>query len=165
MRLNLKLVRASQFLQQFKLDVWYKPGKEHIILDVLSQLVSANTRHPDPLHSELDILFTYNTTLVEIHPALVSQILAGYKEDPWWARLQLQIQTNSDLGVDIATLLFVIGSTPPTDTDFYLTPRPDGDENLLLSPMPTEQIPEGLPVPDKSKLLYHINRLTNVHRL
>ena len=72
MKLNLRLVRAFQFLHQFKLDVWQKPGKEHIIPDTLSRLANANTQHPDPLHSKLDTLFTYNTTLVEMHPALVS---------------------------------------------------------------------------------------------
>ena len=82
MRLNLRLVRASQFLQQFKLDVCHKPGKKHIILDALSRLASTNTRHSDPQHSELDALFTYNTTLVEIYLALVSRILAGYEADP-----------------------------------------------------------------------------------
>lgn len=77
MRLNLRLVRASQFLQQFRLDVCHKPGKEHIVPDALSRLASAN-KYPDPQHSEPDTLFTYNITLVEMHPALVSQILAGY---------------------------------------------------------------------------------------
>ncbi len=66
MRLNLRLVRASQFLQQFKLDIRHKPGKEHIIPDALSRLTSANTGHADLHHSELDALFTYNTTLVAL---------------------------------------------------------------------------------------------------
>ena len=43
MRLNLRLVRASQFLQQFKLDVRHKSGKEHIVPDALSRLASAIT--------------------------------------------------------------------------------------------------------------------------
>ena len=83
MRLNLRLMRASQFLQQFKLDVRHKPGKKHIVPDVLSHLASTNTGHADPYHSELDILFAYSTTLVELHPTLISQILAGYNADPW----------------------------------------------------------------------------------
>lgn len=70
MRLNLRLVRASQFLQQFKLEVRHKSGKEHIVPDALNRLASAN-RHQDPQHSELDALFIYNTMLVEMHPALV----------------------------------------------------------------------------------------------
>ena len=165
MRLNLRFVQASQFLQQFKLDICHKPGKNHIIPNALSRLASANTRYLEPQHSELDALFTYNTMLVKIHLALVSQILVGYKADPWWARLQQQVQANSNLGADAATLLFVIGSTPPTDSNPYLTPRPNGNEEPLPSSMPFGEIPEGLPAPDKSKLFYHIDRLTNVHRL
>lgn len=83
MRLNLRLVRASQFLQQFKLDVRHKPGKEHIIPDALSRLASANSPPTDARHSELDALFVYNTTLIEIHLTLVSRILAGYDADSW----------------------------------------------------------------------------------
>lgn len=81
MRLNLRLVRASQFLQQFKLDVCHKPGKEHIIPDALSQLASVNIGQADPSYSELDVLFIYNTTLIEIHPKLISRILARYEAD------------------------------------------------------------------------------------
>ncbi len=164
MRLNLRLVRASQFLQQFKLDVRHKPGKEHIIPDALSRLASTNTCHPDPQHLELDAYFTYNATLVEIHPVLVSRILAGYGVDPWWARLHQQVRANANLGADAAILPFVIGSTPTTDSDPYLGPWPDGKDPLPTS-IPSGVISEELPVPDKSQLLYHINRLTNVHRL
>lgn len=88
MKFNPRRVRVSQFLRQFKLNVRHKPGKKHIISDALSRLASANTCQSDSQYSELDALFIYNPTLVEIHPALVSQILAGYKADPWWARLQ-----------------------------------------------------------------------------
>lgn len=83
MRLNLRLVRAFQFLQQFKLEVRHKPGKEHIIPDALSRLASSNRGHADPQYSELNALFTYSTTLVELHPTLISRILAGYEADPW----------------------------------------------------------------------------------
>lgn len=43
MQMNLSLVRASQFLCQFNLDVRYKPGKENIAPDALSRLASTNT--------------------------------------------------------------------------------------------------------------------------
>ena len=131
----------------------------------MSRLANANTQHPDPQHLELDALFTYNTTLVEMHPTLVSQILADYQTDPWWARLHQQIQANDELGADAATLPFVINSTPPADSDPYLTSRPAGDEDLPPSFADVDQTPEGLPALDKSKLLYHVNRITNVYRL
>lgn len=82
MRLNLRLIRASQFLQQSKLNVRHKPGKDHFILDTLSCLTSANTGHADPQHFEFDALFIYSIKLIEIYLVLISQILAGYKTGP-----------------------------------------------------------------------------------
>lgn len=81
-KLNLQLVKAFQFLQQFKLDVCYKPDKKHIILDTLSRLASSNISIADFFYLELDTLYVYNTTLIKIHPNLVFQILAGYNSDP-----------------------------------------------------------------------------------
>lgn len=87
MRLNLRLVRVFQFLQQFKLKVRHKLGKEHIIPNTLSHLASFNTGYTDSQHSELDTLFTYSTMLVKLYPTLISRILASYEADPWWAQL------------------------------------------------------------------------------
>lgn len=134
MRLNLQLVRASQFLQQFKLDVRYKPGKKYIILDALSQLANANIGQADPFYLELNALFIYNTTLVKICPELISSILAGYKANNYWLRLQRQIQVNEDLGVNKLSLLFMLSLIPLTNTDPYLTPRPENEAKVLLAP-------------------------------
>lgn len=82
MRINLRLVRASQFLQQFKLDIRHKPGKEHIIPDPLRHLASANSPLTDARHSELDALFVYNTMLIKVNLTLVFRILASYDADP-----------------------------------------------------------------------------------
>ena len=165
MRLNLRLMRASQFFQQFKLEVRHKPGKEHIIPDALSRFVSSNTGHADPQHSELDALFTYSTTLVKLYPTLISRILAGYEADLWWARLQWQIQSNDELGADAATLPFVIGSTLSTDSNPYMAPQPEEEEYLQPNILPALEGPECLLRHDKAKLLYQVNRLTNVHCL
>ena len=81
--MNLRLVRASQFLQQFRLDVRHKPCKGQIIPDALSCLASTNVGCANASHSELDALFTYNTTLIEIHPNLISRILVGYEDDKY----------------------------------------------------------------------------------
>lgn len=167
MRLNLRLVRALQFLQQFKLDVRHKPGKEHIVSDALSRLASANSPSTDTRYSELDALFLYNTTLVKIHPTQVSRILAGYDADPWWAQLWLQIQRNNSLGTDAATLPFVLGFGPPTDADPYMEPQPEGIDSSVTDAFSIQHGPaiDDLPAPDKSKLLYHVNKLTGVYRL
>ncbi len=59
-------------------------------------------------------------------------------------------------------LPFAIGSTPPTYSDPYLSLRPDGAEEPHPDYVPVTGISEGLPRPDKTKLLYLVNRLTNV---
>ncbi|KAJ6015806.1 hypothetical protein N7540_010397 [Penicillium herquei] len=40
--LNLRLIRASQYIQQFNLKVFHRPGKSNKIADALSRLPSAN---------------------------------------------------------------------------------------------------------------------------
>lgn len=136
---------ASQFLQQFKLDVRYKPGKKQIFPDSMSCLGSANTGYADPHHSELDALFTYSTTLVKVHPALISQILAHYKADLSWTWLLQQIQANNNYGANAIILLFVIGSTLPTDSNSYLSPWSDGDEELFFGYIPAPKTSKNCP--------------------
>ncbi|KAJ5737778.1 uncharacterized protein N7483_002903 [Penicillium malachiteum] len=45
--LNLRLIRASQYIQQFNLKVFHRPGKSNKIADALSRLPSANSPHED----------------------------------------------------------------------------------------------------------------------
>lgn len=91
MKMNLHLVRSSQFLQQLKMNVQHKLSKEHIIRDTLSCLASTNVGCVDPSYSELNTLFMYNMTLVKIHPGLVLRILADYEDNKYWARLHHQV--------------------------------------------------------------------------
>lgn len=78
MMINVCLVKVSQFLRHFRLVVRHKPGKEHIIPDVLSRLASANNTICNNEYFELDSLFTYHITLMEINLDLVKCILDGY---------------------------------------------------------------------------------------
>ena len=88
-QMNVCLVRASQFLRQFRLVVRHKPGKKHILLDALSRLASANTNLPsqDPAYSELDAFFVYNATLVAMNEDLARRIIESYESDPWWVKI------------------------------------------------------------------------------
>lgn len=79
--MNVYLVRASQFLQQFCLVVRHMPEKEHIILDVLNKLVSAKCARHNDHYFKFDALFIYYTTLMEISPKLVEHIFDGYLAD------------------------------------------------------------------------------------
>ena len=125
--INVRLVRALQFLcQLFKLEIRHKLDKEHIVFDALSHLVSANTNLPslDPEYSELDALYTYTTTLVNIHSDLIKRIINAYKVDECWSKLLRQVKDNEALAVGKAILSFVKRIPIRTDSYLYFTPRP-----------------------------------------
>lgn len=69
--------------------------------------------------------------------------------------------------MDTAALPFVLGFLPLIDADPYMSPRPKGDESPIINTFSIQCRPaiNELPASDKSKLLYHVNKLTNVHRL
>lgn len=60
-----------------------KLKKEHIILDALSRLASANHVEDNKVYFELNALFIYHATLVEISLNLIKRILNGYLADNW----------------------------------------------------------------------------------
>lgn len=78
MRINVRLVRASQFFRKFDLIICHKLGKEHIILDTLSRLASTKRLSQNPEYAKLDVLFVYHMILVRINSDLVKCILNGY---------------------------------------------------------------------------------------
>lgn len=82
MHINVRLVNILQFFCQFsKLEICHKLGKEYIIPDVLYCITNTNTNllSFDPEFSEIDVLFTYTTTSVDIHPNSIKRIINGYK--------------------------------------------------------------------------------------
>ena len=120
-RLNLRLVRASQYLQRFELDVRHKLGKRNVIPDALSRLASTNDTHTAPPdHAELDALYTYTTTLVGMSEDFKRRITEGYQADPSWTKI-LDVLYDNERSEDAARLSFVLGeddddTTVPHDT-------------------------------------------------
>lgn len=100
-------------------------------------MASTNTTLPsrNPNYSELDALFTYSTTLIDIHPDLVQKIVTGYKKDAWWAKIFYQVQENKKLGLDQALLPFVRGDVCPVDSDPYYLPRPEQPPLVSKTPV------------------------------
>ncbi len=125
---NIRMVRASRFIRKFsKLEIRHKPVKDHIVTDTLSRLASPNTNIPslNPEYSELDVLFTYTTTLIDIHPNLIKRIIDSYKANEWWSKLLRHVEDNEALGGDKAILTFVKEIPMPTDSELYFTPWPE----------------------------------------
>ena len=168
--MNVRLARASQILQQFCLVVRHKPGKEHIIPDALSRLTSANRAGHDKVYSELDALFTYHATLVEISPDLIKRILDGYLADDWWVKVRKQLLANDNLGPDKAILPFMFASAePPSSADPYFLPRPEPQDHTtkLTVPGHASDPPASEPARQAggAQLIYHLDRVTGVRRL
>lgn len=84
-RLNLRLIRASQYLSQFDIDVKYRPGKIHLVPDALSRLLRDTTTPPNiSLLDELTIPeaeFAFTVTLVEMSPDFQTRLLTAYAND------------------------------------------------------------------------------------
>jgi len=89
-KLNLRLVRASEYLQRFQLKIQYKSGKTNIIPDALFRLPSSNNVHErlasreyQPESDELILealqanvsTTTYAETLVKVSPKLQQQLI------------------------------------------------------------------------------------------
>ena len=68
-------------MRLFNLDVRYKPGKEYIVLDILSRLASTNTGDLPDDYLELDCL-TYIVSTIIIKDDLRRRIKDGYEKDP-----------------------------------------------------------------------------------
>lgn len=89
MRMNVRFIKASQFLSQFLLKIQHKPGHLNVIPDALLRLPSDNAPllPLDPSFNELDALYIYNTTLVEMDKAFAEKIIKGYEKDPAWRKM------------------------------------------------------------------------------
>ena len=144
-KMNLRLVRASEFFQRFDLDVKHKPGKENIVPDALSRLASSNKSHYASDRSELDALhctscdvvpvYQYAATLVEMSEDFRKKILEGYKKDSGWRRVKEQICTNEELGENATKLRFE-REAAITSSNFliYHVDRATGHRRLCIPP-------------------------------
>lgn len=83
-KLHLRLIRASQYLSQFRLDVRHKAGKLHFVPDALSRLQVRKDRAMTETKQEestLDSLTTYAdsaTTLIALDESFKDRLHEGY---------------------------------------------------------------------------------------
>jgi hypothetical protein len=84
-KLNLCLVQASQYIQQFQLQIFHKPGKENIVADALSCLPtkSPNTATKNDLDLDhlLDIDAQFTASSIELSSEFKNQIQQEYQNN------------------------------------------------------------------------------------
>lgn len=88
-KLNLRLIRASQYLSGFTLDIRHRPGSTNVVPDALSRLIDPTA---DVSHTGMGILeglhvWDYNVSLVEMSSDLKSRLCQAYEKDPKWKKL------------------------------------------------------------------------------
>ena len=160
MRMNTRLIRASQFLKQFDLDITNKPGKEHIIPDALSRLASLNHDQLPEDHSELDSDALFTATFVEMDEKFHDRLVKGYGQDRYWKRILQQVKENEKLGPEnAASLPFCFGKNLPVgDSDPYFSPRPEEQNGEASNPSnpPTNHDPATASPKRRDDLLFHV---------
>ncbi|TAQ83100.1 hypothetical protein B7494_g8576 [Chlorociboria aeruginascens] len=114
-KLNLKLVRASEFLSTLPIKLYYKPGKSHVVPDALSRLPtvrysdSAPLLHPigelDALHASVAEAYVCTASLISMAPELKNRMSAGYSLDTRWSKI-LQILKAEAKASDLTDLPF-----------------------------------------------------------
>lgn len=101
-KLNLRLVRASQYLSGFNLAIRHKPGKSNIVPDALSRLQGVE-QVPRDQPGVLDVLYghpiqaldsgsalpalpevAYHITLVEMSDDFKTRLRAAYQDNKYW---------------------------------------------------------------------------------
>ena len=107
-KLNLRLVRASQYLSQFDLTVKHKSGKSNVVPDALSRLkaepgkpLKDGTGILDSLLAEAfsnaprrdqEVPAAYHITLVEMSDSFKEQLVKAYQDDDQWRKIQDLLQ-------------------------------------------------------------------------
>ena len=96
-KLNLNLVKASTYLSQFRLDIRYKPGKAHIVLDALSRLPVANRSTPKTINLESyktsveslesDRVYAHSQALITLSTDFKKKLATGYIKDKSWCKI------------------------------------------------------------------------------
>lgn len=116
-KLNLRLIRASQYLSAFNLELRHKAGKSNTVPDALSRLPQAQgiTQAPDRSeegvldalygHSEFwpdpptllspEVVPIYHATLVEMSDEFKQRLKQAYQDDPHWQKLLEMLQKAS----------------------------------------------------------------------
>ena len=98
-KLNLRLVRASNYLSQYNMKIRHKPGKLNIVPDALSRLAQLGTERPQE-----DVLGdietgAYHSTIIEISPELRKRLIDAYESDPFWFKLAISLKNGTPPGI------------------------------------------------------------------
>ena len=84
-KLNLRLIHASQYLSQFRLDIRHIQGKTNIVPDALSRLLQSKIDRSED--ESLENLYAFHVALVELSDAFKDELRTEYEKDNHWRKV------------------------------------------------------------------------------
>ena len=94
-KLNLRLIRVSNYIQRFFLIIRHKSNKLHIVSDALFRLVSSNISFNSSFEKKLNVLFT--ASMIEMNKSFKKNMIDDYKNDLEWKKIIDLLKRNSDI--------------------------------------------------------------------
>ena len=94
-KLNLRLVRASNYIQRFDLIIRHKSNKLHLMLNALSRL-SVTSARTQSENEELDVFFTAN--LMKMTSEFRKRLIEEYTKNSNWRKISKLIETSNKNG-------------------------------------------------------------------
>ena len=166
-KLNLRLVRASQYLSAFNLELRHKAGKSNTVPDALSRLQQTSTSISDCSEGALDALYgsteewpdppaiaatavpVYHATLVEITDDFKRRLKQGYIKDPYWERLFALLKPSAaeEAAKPSAADETATKATNPSAADESATQAENAEPKRV----------SGIPFVLREGLIYHVN--------
>ena len=105
-RLNLRLIRVSDYIQRFNLTLKYIPNKTNIILDILSRLEIINELLINLENLKLDALFIVIIIMIKMSNEFRQKLINKYKRKKKWVKIRKTIKKNDKLKRNIAKISF-----------------------------------------------------------
>jgi len=102
-KLNLRLIRASEYLQRFRIELRHKPGKANIVPDALSRLASRSYR-PETDELILNALTAFPVNIIAVSEDFKSRVRSSYEAEARWVRIMATVVRNAALGENEAKL-------------------------------------------------------------
>lgn len=93
---NKRLIRASQYLSQFRFTILHRSGKSNIIADALSRLHhsgAVDQPNTDTLN-DISFIATYHTSEAQLDPQILEDFPHAYDDDPSISKILQQAREN-----------------------------------------------------------------------
>ena len=93
-KLNLKLIRASEYIQRFLLNIRHKSKKLHVVFDALSKLFTSDKSSSNDDENEFDVLFT--VFMIEMNSKFKATMIDEYKKNFVYVKIFNMLSKNNN---------------------------------------------------------------------